>query len=215
MLPHDPALLLIGPTGSGKTPLGDELARLGILGRRAVHFDFGESLRRSVRRPEGLFSPVEVEFLRTVLESGALLEPVHYPLAIKVLNRFCQEQAVGPGEWVVLNGLPRDRAQADFFKEFVTIRAVIELVCPAEVVLARIRSNVGGDRAGRPDDYLPKIINRLRIYEERTRPLVDWYRTKGIAVVQLPVGPETRSAELADQVLAALSAACPRLGEGQ
>ena len=43
-LPH--ALLLIGPTGSGKTPLGELLERSGLWGRPCRHFDFGERMRR-------------------------------------------------------------------------------------------------------------------------------------------------------------------------
>ncbi|MCX7427258.1 MAG: hypothetical protein NTW96_16720 [Planctomycetia bacterium] len=43
------AMLLLGPTGSGKTPLGDLLERRGLGGRRCVHFDFGAHLRRIVK----------------------------------------------------------------------------------------------------------------------------------------------------------------------
>jgi adenylate kinase len=42
------ALLLLGPTGSGKTPLGERLERRSLRGRRCHHFDFGASLRAVV-----------------------------------------------------------------------------------------------------------------------------------------------------------------------
>jgi len=35
------AILLIGPTGSGKTPLGDWLQAYGFCGHRCHRFDFG------------------------------------------------------------------------------------------------------------------------------------------------------------------------------
>jgi hypothetical protein len=39
------AILPLGPTGSGKTPLGDYLEERGLFGRRCVHFDFGEKFK--------------------------------------------------------------------------------------------------------------------------------------------------------------------------
>ena len=51
------ALLLIGPTGSGKTPLGDLLDREGLWHRRCCHFDFGERMRRIVAGAGGMGVP--------------------------------------------------------------------------------------------------------------------------------------------------------------
>lgn len=201
---HDPALLLIGPTGAGKTPLGEELARRGILGRRAVHFDFGANLRRAVREPTALFAPEELQVLRNVLASGALLEKGQEPIAGKILARFRHETALRCGEWLILNGFPRHVGQAEYLSGFITIRAVVELVCPPEVVLARIFGNIAGDRTGRDDDTLPKIIDRMNIYHERTQPLVEFYRQKGIPIFQISVGKDTVAAELADQVEGAI-----------
>ena len=49
------AILLLGPTGSGKSPLGDELEANGLNGRRCLHFDFGRRLRRAAEgRPATL-----------------------------------------------------------------------------------------------------------------------------------------------------------------
>lgn len=41
-------VLLVGPTGSGKSPPGDLLAKRGFLGRRAHHLDFGSALRSAL-----------------------------------------------------------------------------------------------------------------------------------------------------------------------
>lgn len=45
-----PAVLLLGSTGSGKTPLGDLIERRGLRGVRCLHFDFGVNLRKIVDR---------------------------------------------------------------------------------------------------------------------------------------------------------------------
>ena len=42
------AILLLGPTGSGKTPLGQVLEERGLWGHTSRHFDFGASLREIV-----------------------------------------------------------------------------------------------------------------------------------------------------------------------
>ena len=42
------AVLLLGPTGAGKSPLGDWLEARGLWGRPCHHFDFGANLRAIV-----------------------------------------------------------------------------------------------------------------------------------------------------------------------
>jgi adenylate kinase family enzyme len=39
------AVLIVGPTGSGKTPLGEFLQQTGLWEKRCFHFDFGKALR--------------------------------------------------------------------------------------------------------------------------------------------------------------------------
>ncbi|HET6430150.1 MAG TPA: hypothetical protein VFJ30_17170, partial [Phycisphaerae bacterium] len=82
------AILLLGPTGSGKTPLGEMLQARGLRGRRCAHFDFGDSLRRAVAAaspPDGL-PRQDIAFLKGVLESGALLEDEHFHIAETILR---------------------------------------------------------------------------------------------------------------------------------
>ena len=66
------AWLIIGPTGSGKTPLGEALELAGWNGRRCLHFDLGEELRRIAAGrdvPPGLSSG-EREVIGRVLRKG-------------------------------------------------------------------------------------------------------------------------------------------------
>lgn len=184
------ATLLLGPTSSGKTPLGRMIHNRGVAGRRCVHFDFGENLRQIVanRQPDEVVSREDIEFLRDVLQTGALLEDKDFPIAERVLRRFLFRQGVeGAGTVVVLNGLPRHVGQASSIAAILNVRTVVHLQCSAETVLARIAENTGGDRTGRPDDQLADVRRKLDIFAERTAPLIDFYRSSGVRVVQLAV----------------------------
>ena len=186
-------ILLLGPTGSGKTPLGDQIAERGLGNRRLCHFDFGANLRRAARgeTPEGVFLDSERAFLQSVLESGALLENDRFGLAERILKRFLEDRCRDGRREVVLNGLPRHVGQAEAVGEFVHVHSVVTLECTDNVVFARIASNVGGDRAHRNDDGLEDIRRKLAVYAKRTSPLVEHYRNRGASVVSIPVTAET------------------------
>ena len=76
------------------------------------------------------------------------------------------------------------------------MRAVIDMTCDAPTALERIRTDAGGDRAGRADDDPDAVRKRLEIYRERTTPLVAFYRDLGVRILEVPVGAATAAAEL-------------------
>ncbi|MDK1032856.1 MAG: hypothetical protein QGD94_12675 [Planctomycetia bacterium] len=102
------AILLVGPTGSGKTPLGELLEERGLWEKRCFHFDFGRALRTVVEggSDNGTFSRDELDFLAGVLRSGALLEDEHFHIAEKLLTSFIAERRITGEDILVLNGLP-------------------------------------------------------------------------------------------------------------
>ncbi len=192
------AILLLGPTGSGKTPLGDHLEQTSLWNRRCHHFDFGANLRAVVAGDEaGSFTAEEIRFLRRVLEEGVLLEAEHFPLAARILDAFIARKGVRTSDLLVLNGLPRHLEQAKTMESKVAVIGVVQLDCDARTVAERLRRNSGGDRAQRADDMEALVARKLAIYEERTRPLLDHYRGQGIQILKVPVGIKTQPAEMA------------------
>jgi adenylate kinase family enzyme len=201
-----PSLLLLGPTGSGKTPLGAEIERRGLGGGRCVHFDFGDNLRAiaSDPRASGRLSAAEVETVRVSLATGALFEDRDMPMIVKIVKEFADKKGLGPGTLLVLNGLPRHEKQAEGLASIVDVRSVVNLEASAAVIRERMRLDPGGDRAARGDDTIEAVERRLKDFRRRTLPLVEHYRGLGVPVHVIPVAASMTAAEMYD-VLASVS----------
>lgn len=197
-----PAILLLGPTGSGKTPLGERLEQRGLGETPCVHFDFGAQLREAVgsRQSHASLSRSDVAFIRSVLETGALLEDEHFPIAWKILQSFRVARRMTPETVLVLNGLPRHLGQARALEGMVHVRMVVELRCSAETVRHRLRRNTGGDRTGREDDHPDAVRAKLAIFRQRTAPLLEYYEARGTQQVVIRVTPETTSEQMVDRL---------------
>jgi len=190
--------LLLGPTGSGKTPLGELLEERGLHGRRYVHFDFGQNLRDAAARgePDEVVSLADVAFVRELLRTGALLEDQDFPLAERILRAFLRRKEVGADTCVVFNGLPRHVNQAEALSRMIAMECVVQLRCTAETVRTRIAANAGGDRALRTDDHAEDIARKLSIYERRTMPLVTYFQQQRVPLIRLDVGNTDRAEDL-------------------
>ena len=214
--PH-PALLLIGPTASGKTPLGDLLEERGFRGHRCHHFDFGARLRAAVAprsertdpdeadpcggaaapsSPSFGLTATEREVAHHALRTGALLTDAQFPVAHKLLQNFLNARNPDTGDLLVLNGLPRHVGQAAMMESVAETLVVIVLRCSTEVVAERIRRDPSGDREGRADDSLEEMARRLDLYERHAPPLMAWYGERGVPIVPLEVRVDSDAEEL-------------------
>lgn len=192
------AVLLIGPTGSGKTPLGEHIESRGLPGRRCVHFDFGHELRSiaSLESAPSGFTADEHAFIRGVLENGLLLENEHFYIAGKIIDLFLEKRNFSTGDVMLLNGLPRHAGQARDLSAIARVGWVVSLECTAEDVFERISSNSGGDRSSRTDDGLGMIRKKLEIFRQRTAPLIELYKASGARIIGIEVGPATAADEI-------------------
>jgi adenylate kinase len=188
------AILLIGPTGSGKTPLGNHIAKHGLSGIQFAHFDFGEQLRQAAggQKNSGL-STDDIAQLQTILQTGALLEKETFYLAEQIISHFNSSTTA---QAIVLNGLPRHIEQARDISPWFDIRFVIRLRCDARTVIERIQSNSGNDRTHRVDDELTLVQKKLTIFETRTAPLCEWFSSNHIPVFDVVIEKETSPADI-------------------
>jgi len=183
------AILLLGPTGVGKSPLGDTIAQYGLFGRRCYHLDFGSELRGAATDDERsrIYTVVELNTIHGVLERGLLLENEHFPLARKIISLFLLRVGFSKYDVLVLNGIPRHEEQAREIATIARIHCLVILDCSSEDVYCRIRENVGGDRTERVDDHHEMIRKKLVIFYERTTPLIKYYEKLGIKLYRINV----------------------------
>ena len=135
------AVLLLGPTGSGKSPLGEHISRNGLFGKKAHHLDFGAELRAILSRNDSSLhhTASEITFIKGVLEQGLLLEDRHFPLARKIIRLFLERSGFSSNDVLILNGIPRHSGQAKDISSVAAIRTVVVLQCSVDSVFCRLR----------------------------------------------------------------------------
>lgn len=199
------AILLLGPTGSGKSPVGMLLEGRG--GFR--HFDFGAELRAAAAGERGL-PPDLVAYIRGLLATHALLPGERFDIADRLLEAFLARSGFDPErDWLVLNGLPRHVGQARALAARVQVEHVVALECEAAAIRARVarrRRGEGRDHAGRDDDGPDAIACKVAVYASETEPLIAHYAAQpGVRIIRLHVEADTGDATLAEQIAAWLA----------
>lgn len=186
-------ILILGPTGSGKTPLGIALSQENLWGKKCFHFDFGSELRQIVKPgvSNNELTKKDIDYIEKVLNSNALLENETFYIAKKIFDSFITRLEITTNDLIILNGLPRHIEQAKDMDSFVHIKQILYLQCSPRTVQDRIYLNSGGDRTNRSDDSLNEIKNKLDIFQKRTLPLIEYYSNQNIPVVTVEVTTKT------------------------
>src|SRR3954468_17598420 len=103
----------------------------------------------------------------------------------EVINQLVGEAITGaePLAGFVLDGFPRTLEQARAAYEFgqannLTFNAVVALVVPEPELVRRMLER--GRQGGRVDDTEATVHHRQTVYDESTKPLLDFYRDRGI-----------------------------------
>ncbi len=194
-----PALLLIGPTGAGKSPLGTALEARDDW----AHFDFGAHLRaiETGEEKHGL-SDSDRRFVCELIASHALFPSDRFDIVAQILTDFLGKKADAPG--VVLNGLPRTIDQAERIAPYLDVQRIVVLNCRPEVIAERIlrrKQGLTSDHANRSDDTPPAIRKKVEIYQTQTAPLIEHYERAGIKKTVVPVETETTEENLVHAIL--------------
>jgi adenylate kinase len=211
------AIVLFGSPGSGKGTQAKLLT--GCLG--VPHISTGDMLRERVRQGP------ELAKAATAMQSGLLVSD---ELVNGIVEERLAEADAAQG--FILDGYPRTLAQARhlraWFEERWIREVVIHLVVDYNIVIARLtgrrqcprcgtlynlvlkrpqRDNVcdldGQTLTVRNDDNEQAIRERLDTYERQTQPVLKYYRTTPVAMLDVD-GSQDPPARVAEEICRAL-----------
>jgi adenylate kinase len=162
-------VIFLGPPGSGK---GTQAKLLGEkLGVPVI--STGDMLRDAVRRGTDLGRRA-----KTIMDSGELVPD-------EVVVDLIRERIGAPDarRGFLLDGFPRTVEQARALDRLLagngtSLDGVLNLLVPEATLVERMLSRAASE--GRSDDRPETVAERLRVYRQKTAPLVDHYRALGI-----------------------------------
>jgi|AGTN01.2.fsa_nt_gi adenylate kinases len=182
-------LMFVGPPGAGK---GTQAVR--VSGRLGIpHISTGDMLREEIKNGTELGAKA-----KAYIDAGQLV-PDGVIIAM-VKERVAQPDA---RDGFILDGFPRTKEQAAALEKIAVLDAVINIYVPDGKLIHRIcgrrvcadcgatyhesmLENVkvcpkcNGALYVRDDDTEEVVKQRLAVYKEKTKPLIDYYTVKGI-----------------------------------
>ena len=196
-------VVMLGRQGSGKGTQSLQLARLLVV----PHISVGDVLRDAVRSG----SPAGRQ-ASEAMERGELVDD---DLVVSLAGARLAEPDVRSGGFV-LDGFPRTAEQAEALTGILTdgpVDRAVVIDVPLEVARARLLARrvcagcgriysverargletwtcgaCGGEVRRRADDTEEAVTRRLTLYDEQTRPLLDWFARRGQLLVVDGVG---------------------------
>ena len=165
-------LIFLGPPGAGK---GTQAARIEVA-YEIPQLSTGDMLRAAVA--------AGTETGRQAKDIMARGDLVPDDVVVGIISERIQAADCANG--FILDGFPRNVSQARaldgvLVEKGVTLDAVIELAVDPEILIARILKRAQESADGpRDDDTEEALQHRLRVYEEQTAPVADFYAEKGI-----------------------------------
>ena len=184
-------LVFLGPPGAGKGTLaGMASKRYGI-----PKISTGDIFREAVKADTELGQTV-----KSIMERGQLVPD---NLTVDLVRTRLKESDAKSG--FILDGFPRTVPQAEALAAFQDIDAVIDLRISEEAIIRRLSGRrvcrscaaiyhvtnapprkenacdvCGGQLYQRDDDTSESIKQRLKVYDEQTAPLAEFYCSRGL-----------------------------------
>lgn len=181
-------LILIGAPGSGKGTQAQLLTKRFDIPQIST----GDIFRKNIK--EG--TPLGLK-VKDIIARGELVPD---EVVIEIVNDRLNEDDCKNG--FIMDGFPRSIPQAEAFDKLQQVDAVINLVIDNEIIIHRMTGRrtctkcgavfhsdaigntdlcgaCGGKLYIRDDDKKETVVNRLSVYEQTTKPLVEYYSKFG------------------------------------
>lgn len=162
-------IVLLGAPGSGKgTQAALMVERLGI-----PHISTGMLLRNAAKRGTGLGLKA-----KAVIDRGELVPD---DIMSDMIEERLGQDDVAAG--FILDGYPRNLAQAQALDRTLeqlgqSVDEAIQIDVDPEQIILRIARRAKEE--GRADDCEDVVRNRMRVYQEKTAPVINYYASKGL-----------------------------------
>ena len=209
-------LILLGAPGAGK----GTVAKLLTAVDGSVQISTGDILRAAVKEGTALGNQAEAAMKAGDLVSDGLI--------MGIMGERLQQADCQAG--FLLDGFPRTIPQAEALEVLldrlaIELDAAVNLDVPREVILDRLTTrrtcvdcgaiynvksmppkvegvcdNCGGKVVQRDDETTEAISNRLDVYNEKTAPLVDFYRKEGLLLDVNATSSDTVVAAICERV---------------
>ncbi len=164
-------LILLGPPGAGKGTQAARLAtELGI-----PHISTGVILRDAARAGTELGRKA-----KEIMDRGELVVD---DVMLGIIRERLAEDDCGSG--FILDGFPRTIPQAEGLDAFLgEVETPPLTIANLELDEDELRRRIAGRRGEdqRSDDAEETMLNRFHVYQERTAPLLDYYRGRVSAI---------------------------------
>ncbi len=162
-------IVLLGAPGSGK---GTQAALL-VEELDLPHISTGELLRAAVKAGTLLGQKA-----KAVIDRGELVSD---DIMLGLIEERLSEADVENG--FILDGYPRNLAQAEALDELLErlgqpVDEALQIDVDVDMVIERIARRAAEE--GRSDDTEEVVRNRMKVYEEQTAPVVEYYARKGL-----------------------------------
>ena len=180
-------LILLGAPGSGKGTQAIEICkRFGI-----PHVSTGDIFRENIKNgtPIGIVA-------KGYIDRGQLVPD---DVTVEIVRQRLKKDDCEKG--FLLDGFPRDIHQAKELDKIVSIDAVVDIDVPYDRLLRRITGrrvcakcgesfhvdvigdkkecpDCGGELLRRADDNEETVNERIKVYSDKTAPLIDYYQNQ-------------------------------------
>lgn len=163
-------IVLFGPPGSGKGTQAENMIRKYDLS----HLSTGDLLRAEIAGQTGLGMKA-----KAIVENGELVPD---EIVIGMIEKRVSAEENPKG--FIFDGFPRTVEQARALDKMLAskntgITLMITLEVDRQELINRLLKR--SEKEGRPDDNIETIENRIRVYEDQTTPVMDYYDQQGKA----------------------------------